>query len=144
MFGREQRVPLDIVLGTPDRQKYAVSEYARILLNNMRRAHTHVREKLFKCNQRMKRDYDAKVNERQFSPGQMDWVLNPRIFRGRCPKWERRYQGPYLVLKKLNDVNYVIQKKLGQKPVIVHVDKLKSALNSNMSVMYRKMFKCPN
>jgi len=51
-FGREQQVPLDTVLGTQGGQKHTVSEYARILLDNMHQAHTRVREKLFRCNQR--------------------------------------------------------------------------------------------
>jgi len=121
-----------------------VSEYVRILLDSMRRAHALAGEKLLKCSQRMKKDYDVKVNEKQFSPGQLVWVFNPRIFSGRCPKWERRYQRPYLILEKMKDVNYRIQKRPGQKQAVVHVDKLKPVLNANVSVMYRTMFKCPN
>jgi len=83
MFGREQRAPLDIVLGTPGESRHTVSEYARILLDNMRRAHALAWEKLLKCSQRMKKDYDFKV--KQFSPGQLVWVLNPELSGGGAP-----------------------------------------------------------
>ena len=89
----------------------------------MHQAHALVRKRLQRFGERMKRDYDRKVNEKSLQPGQPVWVLNLRAFKGRCPKWERRYQGPYLILEKLNDVNYRVQRKSGQKDLILHVDK---------------------
>jgi len=55
-----------------------------------------------------------------------DWVLyfNPRKFQGRQQKWQRKFS-PYLVMKELSPVNYLIQKSKRSRPMIAHVDKLK-------------------
>lgn len=122
MFGREQIVPLDVAMGNPRSDQGEVSQYAKILLEKMHQAHALVRERLFLHGERMKRAYDRKVHEKSFSPGQRVWVLNLRAYKGRCPKWERRYQGPYLVLEKINDVKYRVQKQPGQQTAVVHLD----------------------
>ena len=146
MFGREQRVPLDVAMGNPRSDQGGVSQYAKILLDNMHRAHALVRDRLFVHGERMKRAYDRKVHEKSFSPGQRVWVLNLRAYKGRCPKWERRYQGPYLIVEKINDVNYRVQKQPGQQTTVVHVDKLRLVrdVRSSVSALYREnMNRCP-
>jgi len=109
MFGREQRAPVDVSLGNPRRDQKTVSEYAELLLDRMKRAHDLVRQRLQRYSERMKKKNNVSVNERVFAPGQHVWVLNPQVYRSRCPKWERRYTWPYVVLKRLNDVNYLVQ-----------------------------------
>ena len=42
-----------------------------------------------------------------------------------CPKLQLKWEGPYLILKKLSDVVYRIQRSKGAKPRVVHVDRLK-------------------
>jgi hypothetical protein len=38
------------------------------------------------------------------------------------------YSGPFLIVKELGPVNYVIQLSKRSQPIVVHVDKLKSCL----------------
>jgi len=49
---------------------------------------------------------------------------NPRKFQGRQQKWQRKFS-PYLVVKELPPVNYLIQKSKRSRPMIAHVDKHK-------------------
>jgi len=55
---------------------------------------------------------------------------NPRSYQGRQQKWERKYS-PYLVIKTLPPVNYLIQKSKRSRPIISHVDKLKKWSTNN-------------
>jgi len=84
-----------------------------------------VREHLGVVAQRMKRRYDIRVRPQKFRKGQ--WVLyyNPRRFQGKQQKWERKYS-PHLVIKELPPVNYLIQKSKHSRPIISHIDKLKT------------------
>ena len=69
MFGREQKV--DIYLGNPRRDQKTVSEYAKLLLDRMKRAHDLVRQRLQRYSERMRKRYDVSVNERVLRPVNM-------------------------------------------------------------------------
>ena len=70
--------------------------------------------------------YDRKVKVQEFLPGDEVYVLNLRLYQKRCPKWLRRYSDVATVLRKINNVTYVICGEAWRsKEKIVHVDKLK-------------------
>ena len=70
--------------------------------------------------------YDKKVRVQTFQPGDEVYVLNLRLYQGRCPKWLKRYADTAVVVKKVNQVTYLIHYDNGRvKEKIVHVDKLK-------------------
>ncbi|UYV70570.1 hypothetical protein LAZ67_7003555 [Cordylochernes scorpioides] len=75
----------------------------------------------------MKRNYDKKHNEKIYEPGHLVAVWTPVRKIGKCEKLLRKYFGPYRILKKLSNVNYLIEPKdnPGQGPLIVHVSRLK-------------------
>ncbi|UYV60185.1 hypothetical protein LAZ67_1000283 [Cordylochernes scorpioides] len=68
-----------------------------------------------------------KHNERIYEPGHLVAVWTPVRKIGKCEKLLRKYFGPYRILKKLSNVNYLIEPKdnPGQDPLIVHVSRLK-------------------
>ncbi|UYV70559.1 hypothetical protein LAZ67_7003536 [Cordylochernes scorpioides] len=73
------------------------------------------------------RNYDKKHNEKIYEPGHLVAVWTPVRKIGKCEKLLRKYFGPYRILKKLSNVNYLIEPKdnPGQDPLIVHVSRLK-------------------
>lgn len=54
----------------------------------------------------------------------MVWLLNPQRKRGLSPKLQRQWEGPYKVLKRINDVIYRIKKIPAGKPRVVHYNHL--------------------
>lgn len=87
---------MDVSLENPRRDQKPVSEYAEILLDRMKRAHDLVRQRLLRYSEHMRKRYNVSVNEKGFAPGQHEWVLNPRVYRSRCPKWEDGILDPML------------------------------------------------
>ena len=131
MFAREVRAPADLVYGTPSEQAPASYDYySSTMEDRQKRAFCFVRKYLGKTAERMKRQYDIRVRPQKYSRGQ--WVLyyNPRNLQGKQQKWQRKFS-PYLVIKVLPPVNYVIQKSKRSRPLIAHVDKLKPWDNDN-------------
>jgi len=53
------------------------------------------------------------------------WVYSPRRYVGRSPKFQRNYSGPFLIIRQLGPVLYVVQKSHRSKENVVHADKLK-------------------
>ena len=58
---------------------------------------------------RQKRNYDKKAVAKSYLVGSFVWIHNEIRKRGRSPKLEFKWHGPYLVTGKLSDVVYRIQ-----------------------------------
>ena len=144
MYGREQNTPIDVVLGDTRPSGQQVGNYAQLLVDRMRQAHALARENLKRTAERVKKYYDVGVRHKQFNEGDRVWMLNPRRFKKRSPKWERPYVGPFTVVKKINDVNYLITRGAGSSAIVTHVDKLKRYANVMCLFRREKMpFSCP-
>ena len=48
------------------------------------------------------------------------WLYNPQRKKGKSPKLSRPWEGPYVVVERLNDVVYRIQRGPRAKPKVVH------------------------
>ncbi|UYV64718.1 hypothetical protein LAZ67_3001747 [Cordylochernes scorpioides] len=123
LFGREpmsllddENIPMD-----------DYDEYIENYLDKIARTRQVVIKNTEKTQERMKRNYDKKHNERIYEPGHLVAVWTPVRKIGKCEKLLREYFGPYRILKKLSNVNYLIEPKdnPGQDPLIVHVSRLK-------------------
>ena len=74
-----------------------------------------------KAAKKQKRSYQERTREVQFRRGDWVWWSYPQLKPG---KLQKKNVGPWLVLKKITDLNYRIQRKPGDVPQVVHVDKL--------------------
>jgi len=128
MFGRETRAPLDLVYGKPAYRSDRVENYgdfAQNLEETLETAYRLVRGHLQKAAERQKHSYDLRLRPAVFNEGAQVLYYTPRRYRGRSPKWQRMYTGPFVVLKRYGLVNYLIRKKSGGRPFVVHADKLR-------------------
>lgn len=94
MFGRQARLPIDLVYGTGTGQS-PVSEYATSTKHALEEAYSMVREKLnaAHCHQKV-HVYDKKVHGRPFAVGDLVWLFSPAVPRGQ-PKIHHPWSGPY-------------------------------------------------
>jgi transposase InsO family protein len=131
VFGRELTAPIDLVLGRPEGDVYrSTDEYVEQKLSMMEDAHALVRESLKTASARSKKYYDLGVKHRKIVSGDWVWVYSPRRYVGRSPKWQRNYSGPFLVIRLLSPVLFVVQKSRRTKELIIHGDKLKPYLGT--------------
>lgn len=61
------------------------------------------------------------------------WLWNLVRCKGLSPKLELNWNGPYTVLKKLNDFMIRIQKSLTSKPSVIHYDRLAPLYNLKLN-----------
>lgn len=123
-FARNLRLPIDLLRGNPPGEWEENTEkgYINELKRRLDRIHRHVRERMEVRSSRTKVWYDRKARLIQFQEGQKVWLYNPRRERGKAPKLQSHWEGPYTVLKKLSDVVFCIRKAHRRK--IVHADRL--------------------
>lgn len=127
-LGRENKAPIDLVLGTPSEDGSGANTYDDFVLRQQQLAdqsHGLVRQQLQRCAERRKATYDLSVKRRQFSPNTWVWYYNPRRYQNRSPKWQSCYTGPYLITRIIPPVNCVLQRTRFSKPFVVHYDKIK-------------------
>jgi len=65
------------------------------------------------------------VKKTEFTLGDWVWYWYPRRYQKKSPKWQKSYTGPYLIVRVIEPVNYVLQKTSRSKPFVVHADKVK-------------------
>ncbi|EFN71499.1 hypothetical protein EAG_05899, partial [Camponotus floridanus] len=88
------------------------------------RIHFEVRGRMDIKSSRMKSWYDRNARQILFQEGEKVWFFNPRRIKGRAPKLQSNWEGPFVVVKKLSDVVFCIQKSVKHKKKIVHADRL--------------------
>jgi hypothetical protein len=88
--------------------------------------HELARKRIEIASDRMKARYDLKANSSGFQPGDKVWLYNPQRKKGRSPKLTPAWEGPYTVVKRINDVVYRIQRGTRTKMKVVHLDRLKA------------------
>ena len=125
VFGRELRLPCDLMFGSPNVADQEVEDYADKLRKQIRDTHDLARERLKLASDKMKARYDLKANSSGFKDGDRVWFYNPKRKKGICPKLTPSWEGPYTVIKRINDVVYRIQRSPRCKMKVVHLERLR-------------------
>ena len=121
-FGRPIYLPVDLVLGRvePESNYTNRSEYANKLSIKLSKIHEFARSQLNLSSQNMIREYNSKLHVNKYTPGSAVWVHNKNH-----SKLGSKWEGPYTVTQKINDVLYKIQKGSRTRPKTVHHNNLK-------------------
>ena len=130
-FGRELRLPADLLSGCPPDTPKSVTEYVEELRNRMVDVYEEIRDAGIKASERMKTRYDRRANVPCFEEGTLVWLHNPIRRKGKSPKLQPSWEGPYKVITKINDVTLRIQRSARSPSKIVHVDRVAKYYGSN-------------
>ena len=91
----------------------------------MQYAHEVARKHLSCSAKRSKEIYDTKISVNQYQVGDVVWLLQEARHVGECQKLVRIYEGPYLVIRKYSDINFLLQLDGRGKTKPAHHNKLK-------------------
>ena len=77
--------------------------------------------------QRQKRNYDARIHSTgaPFQEGDKVWLARSHRTKGRSPKLDMRWDGPFVIVNKFSDCIYRIKHCATGKKKVTHFDKLK-------------------
>uniref|UniRef100_A0A2C9LGT8 Integrase p58-like C-terminal domain-containing protein n=1 Tax=Biomphalaria glabrata TaxID=6526 RepID=A0A2C9LGT8_BIOGL len=124
LFGRELRLPANLLFGLPGEKQTTASEYVTELRGRLERVHTLARSRIKDSSDLMKTRYDRRANSTGFVEHDLVWLYNTKRRKGRSPKLQKNWEGPYRIVKRINDVVYRIQRGPRTKCKVVHVDRL--------------------
>ena len=124
VFLREPRVGIDLFLDRSEPAHQDTDEYSANVRERMQKAYQIVSDQLKVTFDRSKRRYDQRVRAVHFPLHSYVWFYCPRLAAGQGRKFKKLTDGPYRIVRILNDVNYVIQKIPGGRLQVCHVDRL--------------------
>ncbi|KAJ8947620.1 hypothetical protein NQ318_002632 [Aromia moschata] len=108
----------------PDEQQNDYDMIVGALEIRLDRIHRFASEKLKMHSDKMKQRLDTTSTETAFEPGDAVWLYAPKRMKGRSPKLQKNWEGPYTIIKKINDLVYRIQLSPRSKPKVVHLERL--------------------
>ncbi|KAJ8948299.1 hypothetical protein NQ318_020786 [Aromia moschata] len=120
------KLPTDLILDRPleENLERSLPEFVKDLRERWDRIHRFASEKLKMHSDKMKQRLDTTSTETTFEPGDAVWLYAPKRMKGRSPKLQNNWEGPYTIIKKINDLVYRIQLSLRSKPKVVHLERL--------------------
>jgi hypothetical protein len=135
MLGREVRLPAEVMLGSgsPDAPEVAsYGTYVSDLRETMQHAHDVARQHLGASVRRQKHGYDAKMSFHRYEAGDLVWYATQRSQLHLSPKLRNPFEGPFVVLKRVNDLLYQVQFERHGDKQVVHHNKLKPYLGDKV------------
>jgi hypothetical protein len=90
----------------------------------------------------IKARYDKLANSAGYQEGDRVWLCCPTRTKGKSPKLQSSWEGPYKVVTRINDVLYRIQKNRRSRTMVVHLDHLatyKGAAQSKLVLRREQM-----
>ncbi|KAJ8956837.1 hypothetical protein NQ318_014251 [Aromia moschata] len=107
-----------------ENQERSLPEFVENLRERMDQIHRFAREKLKIHSDKMKQRLDTTSTETAFKPGDAVWLYAPKRTKGKSPKLQSNWEGPYTIIRKINDLVYRIQLSPRSKPKVVHLERL--------------------
>ncbi|GBO27036.1 hypothetical protein AVEN_224525-1 [Araneus ventricosus] len=104
LFGRTLRLPCDILFGRPSDTPSSSNEYLNNLESSLKGLHVFARERIKLASERMKTRYDSRATDHHFNEGDQVWMYNPKRRRDLSLKLQQKWEGPYTIVNRLNDV----------------------------------------
>ncbi|GFW70147.1 retrovirus-related Pol polyprotein from transposon 412 [Trichonephila clavipes] len=99
LFGRDLRLPCDLLFGRPPDTPSSPEEYVQNLQARFEDVHNLARERINLRTEKMKTRYDTKATGHQFKEGDKVWFYNPTRRKGLSPKLQSHWDGPYTIFK---------------------------------------------
>lgn len=127
-LGRELKLPVDLVYGHYPGEDHLYEnfhDFVDKMKTNIGVIHEKARQKMIEVNENQKRKYDTNTNQKQYTPGQHVWIASKARTKGKSPKLQNHWKGPYIVLGAVSDLVYKVKRSKTEKPKYVHHDQMK-------------------
>jgi len=131
MLGREVHQPVDLVfpLEKPN-DGVLLDVYLDKLISSITNSHEIARNKLGSVQKSMKKDYDLRVLEKVYKQGDLIYVLNTKIEKGKSKKLSSPWKGPGIIASVLSPYLYSV--KLRNSIFVAHHDRIKICPDKNI------------
>jgi hypothetical protein len=125
VYGRDARLPQDFVFENNAKSYQNLHDYVHDLINKLREAYTKLNQHKYEYQMKYKSYYDKKQKDITFGIDDKVMVYFPVPKVGLSYKWVPKYDGPFKVVAKIDQLNYRIQDLKNEKRTfVVHVQRM--------------------
>ena len=144
VFGGDIVLPLEAEIGRPISPKQAdgavqVKEHVSKIQDRLETAHRIAHQHLNVNSEYQKRHYGIKAKKRSLFIGQVVWIADPTRKKRVCTQLSPRWKGPFLVIKKLDDLPYLVKKSEKQRAAVFHLERLEPYLCKKIPTWFSKV-----
>jgi hypothetical protein len=104
VFGRELRLPIELLFGAPLVKEQPTIDHADDLVDRLHIIHNYARQHLKLASDRMKTRYKRAAYCSGYHEGDNMWLYRPTHTKGKSPKLQSPWEGPYTIVARINDV----------------------------------------
>ena len=122
-FGRHALLPIDLLCcPSCTETKMQSNEYVLELEERLRKVHSIARTEMNKASDRQKKTYDHRVHVIPYKEGDLVWLKLCNKTKRLCPKLQPRWEGPYILTRKISDLVVEIEMpgKRKSKKIVHH------------------------
>ena len=105
-FGREAKLPLDIVIPTPNPEGLELHDFVKATQNNFKTMFEYIRRKQQQTIRRNAKYYTG--SREKFRVGMLVWYLSPVRLNAKPSKITDQWLGPYTIISKETETVFVI------------------------------------
>ena len=132
LYGRNSTLTTDLHHQQPLQEDITPEGHANKLKSRLKTMYKEVREVQEKEKKTMKERYDQKyATDFSYKVGEKVWLNSLARTKGKCPKLQVLFKGPYIILRRIGPVDYEIRLPNGRQSVIVHQRRLKPCYEEN-------------
>ncbi|MCG8035188.1 MAG: DDE-type integrase/transposase/recombinase [Candidatus Thiodiazotropha taylori] len=135
MLGRETIQPIDLIIGLPKPTPQDPPTWVANLTRNLSNVHDLAREKIGQTQLRQKRDYDLRVLQNSYHPGDVVYLRDSSTKIGISSKLRPPWTGPFLIASARPPVYKLLGRK---KTHVVHHDRLKPCNDSSLPLWLQR------
>ncbi|KAJ8050976.1 hypothetical protein HOLleu_04370 [Holothuria leucospilota] len=128
MFGFQMKTPLECIWSSPaDRTEDAATypEFVESLKEKLNKISELARCHLKSSGERQKEFADRNSSIETFKPGDLVWVYQPAVGKGRSPKLHCPWKIPFLIVNRINDILYRVQFGPKPKPKVLYFNRIR-------------------
>ena len=126
MFGRDPRLPEDIMYGIPSETYDSTERYSQTLIGRMRRAYQLAQEKAKSKQSHQKEEYDKTMKGHPYQVDDIVFLHSSVVPKGCSRKFVRPWQGPFKVTKVISSSVYrIVDCSNPRRKQVVHFNRLK-------------------
>ena len=127
LYGREARLPIDVTLNNETGPALSFNEHLDRIKSNLQMSQAIAKQNMEVCQQKMKKHYDRNAKDSIFKAGDLVWLHQPKVKKGKTKKFTKKWQGPFLIHSVLGPCNFKLKRLSGRiLPAPIHSDRLKS------------------
>ena len=128
VHGREATLPIDVSFPRAEVDSTSTTQqYATLITQRLRQARQFVDQNIQVAQTHQADAYDQGRVNKQYEVDDKVWIYSPHIGKEKKKKLSSLWHGPYTVVRRINDLNYVVRLTMNpvSTPSTVHVARLK-------------------